>query len=168
MNYWFAPLFLNGTIAISLFFVLSGFLNGYLISRDYFKNEGRISWLHIYQKRILSEREYAGGEERGDSRKTGPWVAQWLEHRTPDRKAWVRCPMPPNTLRVHMEYMLVKSVGPKVLWAEITSAGDWKIFPSPSVRCLNCGGEYRWCRHLSSLWEFLRVKSYCHLHGAQG
>ncbi|GFX75216.1 hypothetical protein TNCV_3171431 [Trichonephila clavipes] len=26
--------------------------------------------------------------------------------------------MPPNTLRVHTEYVLVKSVGPKVLWAE--------------------------------------------------
>ncbi|GFW02094.1 hypothetical protein TNCV_4854341 [Trichonephila clavipes] len=48
----------------------------------------------------------------------GPWVAWWLEHRTPDRKAWVRCPMPPNTHRVHTEYVLVKSVGPKVLWAE--------------------------------------------------
>ncbi|GFV36091.1 hypothetical protein TNCV_346071 [Trichonephila clavipes] len=33
----------------------------------------------------------------------GPWVAWWLEHRTPDRKAWVRCPMPPNTLRVHTD-----------------------------------------------------------------
>ncbi|GFV54550.1 hypothetical protein TNCV_955331 [Trichonephila clavipes] len=32
--------------------------------------------------------------------------------------AWVRCPMPPNTLRVHTEYVLVKSVGPKDLWAE--------------------------------------------------
>ncbi|GFX43337.1 hypothetical protein TNCV_2390451 [Trichonephila clavipes] len=30
-------------------------------------------------------------------------VAQRLEHRTPDRKAWVRCPMPPNTLRVHTD-----------------------------------------------------------------
>ncbi|GFT02402.1 hypothetical protein TNCV_4625321 [Trichonephila clavipes] len=28
-----------------------------------------------------------------------------------DRKVWVRCPMPPNTLRVHTEYVLVKSVG---------------------------------------------------------
>ncbi|GFV00571.1 hypothetical protein TNCV_3977001 [Trichonephila clavipes] len=46
------------------------------------------------------------------------WVAWWLEHRTPDRKAWVRCPRPPNTLRVHTEYVLVKSVGPKVLWAD--------------------------------------------------
>ncbi|GFV15122.1 hypothetical protein TNCV_3444071 [Trichonephila clavipes] len=33
--------------------------------------------------------------------------------RASDRKAWVRCPMPPNTLRVHTEYVLVKSVGPK-------------------------------------------------------
>ncbi|GFV56019.1 uncharacterized protein TNCV_2266051 [Trichonephila clavipes] len=60
--------------------------------------------------------------------------------------------MPPNTLRVHTEYVLVKSVGPRVLWAvaaETTSAGDWRIFPSPSVPCLNCGGGDRWCRHLS-------------------
>ncbi|GFU55077.1 hypothetical protein TNCV_425841 [Trichonephila clavipes] len=41
------------------------------------------------------------------------WVALWLEHQTPDRKAWVRYQMPPNTLRVHTEYMLVKSVGPQ-------------------------------------------------------
>ncbi|GFV35773.1 uncharacterized protein TNCV_913631 [Trichonephila clavipes] len=27
-------------------------------------------------------------------------------------------PVPPNTLRVYTEYVLVKSVGPKVLWAE--------------------------------------------------
>ncbi|GFW26321.1 transposable element Tcb2 transposase [Trichonephila clavipes] len=72
-----------------------------------------------------------------------------LEHRTPDRKAWFRCPMPPNTLRVNTEYVLVKSVGPKVLWAENMSAGDWRIFPSPSVPCLNCEGGERWCCHLS-------------------
>ncbi|GFV71360.1 hypothetical protein TNCV_3133511 [Trichonephila clavipes] len=48
--------------------------------------------------------------------------------------------VPPNILRVHTEYVLVKSVGPKVLWAEITSAGDWRIFPFPSVPCLNCRG----------------------------
>ncbi|GFU81802.1 RNase H domain-containing protein [Trichonephila clavipes] len=28
---------------------------------------------------------------------------------------------------------------------------DWRIFPSPSVPCRNCGGGDRWCRHLSSL-----------------
>ncbi|PRD38273.1 UNVERIFIED_CONTAM: hypothetical protein NCL1_03966 [Trichonephila clavipes] len=59
--------------------------------------------------------------------------------------------MPLNTLRVHTEYVLVKSVGPKVLWTESRVQGDWRIFPSPSVPCLNCGGGDRWCRHLSSL-----------------
>ncbi|GFU18911.1 hypothetical protein TNCV_1086311 [Trichonephila clavipes] len=41
--------------------------------------------------------------------KGGPGVAEppaeGLKHRTPDRKAWVRCPMPPNTLRVHTEFV---------------------------------------------------------------
>ncbi|GFT13253.1 hypothetical protein TNCV_4077081 [Trichonephila clavipes] len=53
----------------------------------------------------------------------GSWVTWWLEHRTPDRKACVRYPMPPNTLRVHTEYVLVKSVGPKV------SCGRWQLKP---------------------------------------
>ncbi|GFV54884.1 hypothetical protein TNCV_4446601 [Trichonephila clavipes] len=59
--------------------------------------------------------------------------------------------MSPNTLRVHTEYVLVKSVGSKVLWvvaAEATSAGDWRIFPSTPVPYLNCGGRDRWCCHL--------------------
>ncbi|GFU76858.1 transposable element Tc3 transposase [Trichonephila clavipes] len=60
-------------------------------------------------------------------------------------------PVPPNTLRVHAEYVLVKSVGPKVLWAESRVQGDWRIFPYPSVPCQNCGGGDRWCRLLSSL-----------------
>ncbi|GFV02684.1 hypothetical protein TNCV_2743571 [Trichonephila clavipes] len=38
------------------------------------------------------------------------WVAWWLEHRTPDRRYWVRCPMSPNALQVYTEYVLVKSV----------------------------------------------------------
>ncbi|GFV19290.1 uncharacterized protein TNCV_1935071 [Trichonephila clavipes] len=75
---------------------------------------------------------------------------------------------PEGDARCPTEYVLVKSVGPKFLWAEITSAGDWRMFPSPSVPCLNCGGGDRWCRRLSSLREFLRAKSYFHLHGAQG
>ncbi|GFU66833.1 transposable element Tcb1 transposase [Trichonephila clavipes] len=52
--------------------------------------------------------------------------------------------MPPNTLRVHTEYVLVKSVGPNALWAvaaETMDAGGWRIFPSPPVPCLNCGGS---------------------------
>ncbi|GFX81185.1 hypothetical protein TNCV_1911771 [Trichonephila clavipes] len=55
-----------------------------------------------------------------------------LEHRTPDRKAWDRCPMPPNTLRVHTEYVLVKSLGLKSCGLN-HERRDWRIFPSPSV-----------------------------------
>ncbi|GFX15825.1 hypothetical protein TNCV_1061471 [Trichonephila clavipes] len=65
-----------------------------------------------------------------------PWVAQWLEHRTPDRKAWVRCSMPPNTLRVHTEYVLVKS-----------------------LTCRNCGGGDRGRVAIyRPFGEFLRAK----------
>ncbi|GFU91444.1 hypothetical protein TNCV_2542121 [Trichonephila clavipes] len=39
-------------------------------------------------------------------------------------------------LRVHSEYVLVKSVGPKV-----TSGGDWRIFPSSSIAKL---WRWRW------------------------
>ncbi|GFV41802.1 uncharacterized protein TNCV_3629531 [Trichonephila clavipes] len=38
-------------------------------------------------------------------------------------------PMPPNTLRVHRENVLVKSVGPKVLWAESRVQGTGEYFP---------------------------------------
>ncbi|GFW83345.1 uncharacterized protein TNCV_2544431 [Trichonephila clavipes] len=59
-------------------------------------------------------------------------------------------PMPPNTLRIHTEYVLVKSVGLKSCGLS-HERRDWRIFPSPSVPCRNCGGGDRWCRHLSSL-----------------
>ncbi|GFV09735.1 uncharacterized protein TNCV_2597901 [Trichonephila clavipes] len=49
--------------------------------------------------------------------------------------------VPPNTLRVHTEYVLVKSVGPKVLWAESLVQGTGENFTS--VPCLNCGGGER-------------------------
>ncbi|GFX65397.1 hypothetical protein TNCV_4475171 [Trichonephila clavipes] len=60
--------------------------------------------------------------------------------------------MPPNTLRAHTKYLLVKSVGPKALCAvvaEAMGAGGWKILSSLPVPCLNCGGRDRWWRHLS-------------------
>ncbi|GFU41353.1 uncharacterized protein TNCV_3011711 [Trichonephila clavipes] len=37
--------------------------------------------------------------------------------------------MPPSALRVHTEYVLVKSVGPKVLWAESRVQGTGEYFP---------------------------------------
>ncbi|GFV49710.1 hypothetical protein TNCV_1130871 [Trichonephila clavipes] len=55
-------------------------------------------------------------------------MGQWVEHLTPDKRALVRCPMPPNTLRVHTEYVLVKSVGPKVLWAKSRVQGTGEYF----------------------------------------
>ncbi|GFW96851.1 uncharacterized protein TNCV_2159871 [Trichonephila clavipes] len=38
-------------------------------------------------------------------------------------------PVPPNTLRIHTEYVLVKSVDPKVLWAESRVRGTEECFP---------------------------------------
>ncbi|GFT01771.1 uncharacterized protein TNCV_4205771 [Trichonephila clavipes] len=58
--------------------------------------------------------------------------------------------MPSNTLRVHPEYVLVKSKGPKSCGLS-HERRDWRIFPSPSDPCRNCAGGDRWCRHLSSL-----------------
>ncbi|GFV19524.1 uncharacterized protein TNCV_3664561 [Trichonephila clavipes] len=37
--------------------------------------------------------------------------------------------MPLNTLRVHTENVLVKSVGPKVLWADSRVQGTGEYFP---------------------------------------
>ncbi|GFU01690.1 uncharacterized protein TNCV_1522251 [Trichonephila clavipes] len=37
--------------------------------------------------------------------------------------------MPPNTLRVHTEYVLVKSVGTKVLWAVSRVQETGEYFP---------------------------------------
>ncbi|GFU67378.1 hypothetical protein TNCV_640781 [Trichonephila clavipes] len=69
----------------------------------------------------------------------GPWVAWVLEHRTPDWKAWVRCPMPPNTLRVRTESHA------KIVDEEIGGVAIYRPF-----------GEFR------------RVNSYCHLYGVKG
>ncbi|GFU16475.1 hypothetical protein TNCV_836471 [Trichonephila clavipes] len=70
--------------------------------------------------------------------------------------------MPPNTIRVHTEYVLVKSVGPKVLWAvavETTKCKGlenisrpsssmpklwrWRSVVSPSIANL----PHRLCQH---------------------
>ncbi|GFX17799.1 uncharacterized protein TNCV_2292481 [Trichonephila clavipes] len=92
---------------------------------------------------------------------------EWLEHRTPDRKVWVRCPMPPNTLRVHTENVLVKSVSPKVLWAESRVLGTGEYFPPIQFHGKIGEGEIGGGAIYCSFGEFLRAKSYCHLYGAQ-
>ncbi|GFT00029.1 uncharacterized protein TNCV_420561 [Trichonephila clavipes] len=78
-------------------------------------------------------------------------------------------PVPQNTLRVHTEYVVVKSVGPKVLWAESRVQGTGENFPPLQFHTLivkvdiDGGAIYR--NVLSSLREFHRTKSYCHLYG---
>ncbi|PRD32985.1 UNVERIFIED_CONTAM: hypothetical protein NCL1_18804 [Trichonephila clavipes] len=76
--------------------------------------------------------------------------------------------MPPHTLRVHTEYVLDKSVGLKSCGLS-HERRDWRIFPSPSVSCRNCGiGDRGGVAIYRPFGEFHRAKSYCHLYGAQG
>ncbi|GFV67960.1 uncharacterized protein TNCV_1872421 [Trichonephila clavipes] len=76
--------------------------------------------------------------------------------------------MPPNTLRVHTEYVLVKSVV-RSLVGLITSAGTGEYFPPLQFPCRNCGGGDRGRVAIyRPFGEFRRAKSYCHLYGAQG
>ncbi|GFV60917.1 uncharacterized protein TNCV_925311 [Trichonephila clavipes] len=76
--------------------------------------------------------------------------------------------MQPNTLRVHTEKVLVKSVVPKVLWAESRMQGTGEYFPPIQFHGkiveveIGSGAIYR------PFGEFLLAKSYCHLFGAQG
>ncbi|GFY12678.1 uncharacterized protein TNCV_2448691 [Trichonephila clavipes] len=64
--------------------------------------------------------------------------------------------MPPNTLRAHTEYVLVKSVGPKVLWTEsrVQGTGEfflffssmlklWRWRPTTGVLLASCHDESR-------------------------
>ncbi|GFX53186.1 uncharacterized protein TNCV_361811 [Trichonephila clavipes] len=76
--------------------------------------------------------------------------------------------MPPKTLQVHTEYVLVKSVGPKVLWAESRVQGTGEYFAPfqfhANIVEVDVGGDaiYR------PFGEFRRANSYCHLYGVQG
>ncbi|GFU84998.1 uncharacterized protein TNCV_1552621 [Trichonephila clavipes] len=69
---------------------------------------------------------------------------------------------------MHTEIMLVKSVGPKVLWAESQVQGTGEYFPPIQSHGkiveveIGDGAIYR------PFGEFLRAKTYCHLYGAQG
>ncbi|GFY00793.1 uncharacterized protein TNCV_2141851 [Trichonephila clavipes] len=75
--------------------------------------------------------------------------------------------MPPNTLRVHTEYLLVKSEVPKSCGLS-HKRRDWRIFPSPSVQAEIVEVEIGGVAIYSPFGEFRLAKSYCHLYGAQG
>ncbi|GFS49145.1 uncharacterized protein TNCV_2410091 [Trichonephila clavipes] len=75
--------------------------------------------------------------------------------------------MPPNTLRVHTEYVLVKSVGPKVLWAESRVRGTGEYFPPLQTHSKIVEVEIGGVAIYHPFGEFHRANSYCHLYGAQ-
>ncbi|KAF8796722.1 Nose resistant to fluoxetine protein 6 like protein [Argiope bruennichi] len=50
---WITQLFLNSIFLVDGFFVISGFLNGYSFSKDYTKNNGKISISYFYIKRYI-------------------------------------------------------------------------------------------------------------------
>ncbi|GFV44356.1 uncharacterized protein TNCV_998801 [Trichonephila clavipes] len=76
--------------------------------------------------------------------------------------------MPPNTLRVHMEYVLVKSVGSKVLWAEARVQRTEEYFPSLQFHTKIVEVEIGGVAIYRPFGEFRQANSYCHLYGAQG
>ncbi|GFY07822.1 uncharacterized protein TNCV_4287581 [Trichonephila clavipes] len=76
--------------------------------------------------------------------------------------------MPPNTLRVHTEYALVKSVGSKVLWAESRVQGTGEYFPLLQSHGKIVEVEIGGVAIYHPFVEFCRANSYCHLYGAQG
>ncbi|GFS77207.1 uncharacterized protein TNCV_3758031 [Trichonephila clavipes] len=75
--------------------------------------------------------------------------------------------MPPNTLRVHTEHVLDKSVGPKVLWAESRVQGTGEYIPPLQTHGKIVEVEIGGVAIYRPFGEFHRANSYCHLYGAQ-
>ncbi|GFT52395.1 uncharacterized protein TNCV_502251 [Trichonephila clavipes] len=95
------------------------------------------------------------------------WAVGSLVVRASDSRPEDLSSMPPNTHRVHTEYVLVKSVGPKS-YGLSHELRDWRIFPSPSVHAEIVEVEIGGVAIYRPLGNFRRAKSYCHLYGAQG
>ncbi|GFT13674.1 uncharacterized protein TNCV_3831431 [Trichonephila clavipes] len=76
--------------------------------------------------------------------------------------------MPPNTLRVHREYVLVKLEGPKVLWAESRAQGTGEYFPPLQFHAKIAEMEIGGVTIYRLFGEFRRTHLYCHMFGAQG
>ncbi|GFW81872.1 uncharacterized protein TNCV_2885461 [Trichonephila clavipes] len=72
--------------------------------------------------------------------------------------------MPPNTLRVHTEYVLVKSVASKVLWADSLAYGTGEYFPPLQFHAKSA--EIGSVAIYRPFEEFHRANSYCHLRYA--
>ncbi|GFU91257.1 uncharacterized protein TNCV_4925871 [Trichonephila clavipes] len=75
--------------------------------------------------------------------------------------------MPPNTLRVHTEYVLVKSVGLKVLWAESRVKRTGESFPPLQTHGKIVEVEIGGVAIYRPFRGFRRANSYSHLFGVQ-
>ncbi|GFW82212.1 uncharacterized protein TNCV_5056871 [Trichonephila clavipes] len=64
--------------------------------------------------------------------------------------------------------MLIKSVGPKVLWAESQVQGTGEYFPLLQFHAKIVEVEIGGVAICRPFGEFRRANSYCHLYGAQG
>ncbi|GFU90462.1 uncharacterized protein TNCV_2461331 [Trichonephila clavipes] len=73
--------------------------------------------------------------------------------------------MPPNTLRVDTEYVLVRSAGPKVLRAESRVQGTGEYFPLLQFPAEIVEVEIGGFTIYLPFGEFRRANSYCHLYG---
>ncbi|GFW40777.1 uncharacterized protein TNCV_4368251 [Trichonephila clavipes] len=78
----------------------------------------------------------------GPNETKGP-VNEKTRDRTPDRKAWARCPMPPNTLRLQTEYVYIKSFtcrncggGDRVRVAIYRPFGEVSLSLNRTVTCM--------------------------------
>ncbi|GFU79970.1 uncharacterized protein TNCV_578501 [Trichonephila clavipes] len=67
-----------------------------------------------------------------------------------------------------MEYVLVKSASPKVLWAESRVQGTGEYFTPLQFHAKILEVEIGGVTLYRPFREFRRANSYCHLHGAQG
>ncbi|GFU36504.1 hypothetical protein TNCV_796081 [Trichonephila clavipes] len=68
--------------------------------------------------------------------------------------------MPPNTLRVHTEYILDKSVGPKVLWGESRVQGIGEYCPPLESQTKIVEVEIGGYRPLGEFDELIRTVTY--------
>ncbi|GFS64728.1 uncharacterized protein TNCV_4685131 [Trichonephila clavipes] len=75
--------------------------------------------------------------------------------------------MPPNTLRVHTKYVLVKSVGPKSCGLS-RAQGTGEYFPPLQFHAKIVEMEIDGVAIYRPFGEFRRANSYCHLYGDQG
>ncbi|GFV04309.1 uncharacterized protein TNCV_919301 [Trichonephila clavipes] len=66
------------------------------------------------------------------------------------------------------EYVLVKSVGPKILWADSRVHGTREYFTALQLHAKIVEVEIGDVTFYRSFGEFRPANSYCHLYGAQG